>query len=118
MLNLTLLLFLKWDQDSNMLQTLSLIFMLIIVNIFNLLLCEPATRMSNHFDKFDEELHQCDWYLLPIELRRMYMVFLSETQNSIQITSYGGITCERETTKKVFAFYGNIFKIHSIYIRL
>lgn len=61
-----------------------------------------GTRVTIQFELFSNEFRQCDWYLLPIEMRRMYMIFLLDTQNPIRLLSYANITCERETSKKVF----------------
>lgn len=57
--------------------------------------------MTNQFEGFNVELSQCDWYLLSIEMRRMYVIFVSDTQHSIKILSYANIACERDTSKKV-----------------
>lgn len=72
------------------------------VSIGIILLCEPGARMTIEFEMFEENLNQCDWYTLPIEMQQMYMIFLSNTQSPIQMSSYGGIVCDRETLKKVF----------------
>lgn len=64
-------------------------------------LCESGARMTSQFDVFREELSLCDWYLLPTKVQQMYMVFLSDTQNPIKMSSYANITSERETFKKV-----------------
>lgn len=69
--------------------------------IFVLLLCEPGTRMTNEFQAFGDELSQCEWYLLSIEMQRMYLIFSMDTQNPIKMMSYANIACERETSKKV-----------------
>lgn len=92
---------LKWDEDSNLFETVFLVIVLIFINLFNFLLCESGARMTSQLETFDEKFSQCDWYLLPIELKQMYTIFLSDTQNSIKLTSYAGITCERNTSKKV-----------------
>lgn len=65
------------------------------------MICEPGARMTQQYELYGEEIGQCDWYLLSIEMQRMYMVFVSDTQNSMKIFSYGNITCDRETPKKV-----------------
>lgn len=101
----------KWADVSNLLETVALVVMLnsIVTGIF--LLCEPGARMSTKFEMFSEELEQCDWHLLPIEIQRMYIIFLSDSQQPVMMSSYGGIMCERETSKKVLSIYGRI-QIH------
>lgn len=91
----------KWADDSSAFQILLLLFVLFWTIIFIFILCEPGARMTYQFVAFGEELSRCDWYLLSIELQRMYMIFLSETQNPMKMLCYGNITCDRDTTKKV-----------------
>lgn len=57
--------------------------------------------MTDKFEVFGEKIAACNWYLLPIEMQRMYLIFLANVQNPILMTSYGGITCERGTSKRV-----------------
>lgn len=66
------------------------------------IICEPGHFCTELFERFEDDLSQCDWYALPAELKRMYIVFLLDTQNPVNIYSYGGIVCGRETSKKVF----------------
>lgn len=69
--------------------------------------------MTTEFEMFEDELIQCEWYLMPIEMQRMYIMFLANTQNPIEISSYGGLVCSRETLKKVFTieFLDGAFKL-------
>lgn len=76
-------------------------YMLILDTSFVFIIGEPGYFCVKQFEMFDDELGQCDWYLLTIELQRMYMILLSETQNPKKISSYGGIACDRNTSKKV-----------------
>lgn len=65
------------------------------------LLCEPGMLMTHQFELFGEELARCNWYALPIEMQRIYALFLSDSQHPIEMTGYGGITCDRDTAKRV-----------------
>lgn len=62
--------------------------------------------MTTKFELVEKEIGEFDWQLLSIEMRRMYMVFLSDTQHPRQLTSYGNIICDRETPKKVSKLSG------------
>lgn len=73
--------------------------------IFIFLFCESGARMTNQFEKFNGEITRCNWYLLSIETRRMYMVFLSNAQNPMRMRSYANITCQRETAEMVKLFW-------------
>lgn len=85
----------------NLFELLAIFLVLIWMIIFLFLLCEFGERMTNRFEMFDDELCRCDWYLLPIEIRRMYMIFKSDTQHPVNICSFFNITCEREIFKLV-----------------
>lgn len=69
--------------------------------VLTLAFCDPGQRVTNQFEEFGEELSRCDWYSIPIEIQRIYLIFLSDTQQPKIIQSYGGIACTRDTCKKV-----------------
>lgn len=91
----------KWTDDSNNVETFGLVILPFMILAYIFLLCEPGMMMTGRFEMFGEELGRCAWYLFPVELQRVYMVFLSDVQNSIRISCYGNITCERDTSKRV-----------------
>lgn len=93
--------FLKWSDDSNLFKIALLFSVLIWMLIFISLICEPGARFTIQFEMVEDKLSECDWYLLPIEMQQMYIIFLSNIQNSLKMLSYADITCERETLKKV-----------------
>ena len=68
---------------------------------FIFMICEPGERMSNEFDVFGEELGRCNWYLLSPEMQRIYLIFLLDTQQPVNMKSYGNVLCTRDTFKKV-----------------
>lgn len=72
------------------------------VYVLNLAICEPGQRVTEQFDQLHEELNRCEWNELSIEMRRMYLIILSDTQQSVNIKSYAGIACTRDTLKKSF----------------
>lgn len=72
--------------------------------------------MINQFIILNDELNRCDWYLLSIELQRMFVVFLLDTQNPIKMLSYANISCERETFKKVDIIQNKYISNNSIFI--
>lgn len=68
---------------------------------FNLIVCEPGERVTNRFDRFSLKFGECDWSKLPLDVQRMYLIALSDTQQPKNIHSYGGIICTRDTFKEV-----------------
>lgn len=63
--------------------------------------CEFGERVDNHFNAFHDEFCQCDWYLFPIKMQRMVIIFLGTTQQPAIIQGYGNITLTRADFKKV-----------------
>lgn len=69
--------------------------------MYILMICEPGEWVAAHFEGFSKKLEQCNWHLLPIDIKRLYLIFLIDTQQPINIQCYGGILCTRDTFKKV-----------------
>lgn len=97
-------LFLKWANETNLVEVMLLLLVLIWLIFFIFLMCESGGRMTNQFVVFSNELSRCNWISLSIKMRRMYLVFLLDSQNPMKIRSYANITCERKTFKKVVWF--------------
>lgn len=53
------------------------------------------------FNRFYDELCQCDWYLYSMEMQKMYSIFLKNSQQPAIICGYANILCTREVFKKV-----------------
>lgn len=73
----------------------------VLTFIFIFIACEPGERVTEAFEQFDDELMQCNWYLLPTVIQRLYLIFLVNTQQTIHFECYGGISCTRDTSKNV-----------------
>ena len=71
------------------------------VFFYDSIICESGERVTDQFDQFGQEVERCEWNKLPIEMQRMYLIFLSDTQQPVNIRSYGGIICSRDTFKMV-----------------
>lgn len=78
----------------------------IFVTVFAV--CEIGQGVSDRFEIFEEKLTQYDWYLLPIKMQRMYLIFMAHTQQTPNIQAFGNIVCSRETFKTVSNFKGKI----------
>lgn len=57
---------------------------------------------------FDKELERCAWHTLPIQIQRMYLIFISDTQQTENIKCYGNIQCTRKTFEQVFPIEINL----------
>lgn len=91
----------KWDDNSNRIDTIIAALLAIWGVEFIFLVCEPGEWMTKQFETFSQGLEQCNWYKLSIELQQMYLIFLADAQQEKQVKAYGDIVCSRETFKKV-----------------
>lgn len=69
--------------------------------ILSFTICELGQRVTSKFKTFGENLSASNWYSLPLEFQRIYLIFLLESQQPIRIESYCEIICSRETFKRV-----------------
>lgn len=68
-------------------------------------ICEPGQRVTNQFECFGAEFGRCKWNKLPIEIQRVYLIFLTDTQQPKILQSFGGMhKCTRDTFKQVCIF--------------
>lgn len=65
--------------------------------------CELGAQVTIQFNSINEELCQGDWYLQSIEVQRMLLIFMSNTQTPA-ILGYGNIVCTRNAFKEVHNF--------------
>lgn len=79
--------------------------------------CEFGEMVTNQFYEFDDQLYQCGWYLLSMELKQSYLAFLSYTEQPANIRCFGNLLCTREVFKKVkgVALYGRKFNQTTFY---
>lgn len=68
---------------------------------FLFFICEFADMVNNQFNQFNETVSYCEWYLLSIELQRLIIVLMANTQRQTTIHGYGNIVCTRVAFKKV-----------------
>lgn len=71
--------------------------------------CEFGEMVTSQFDAYDIEIYRCGWYLLPIEMQKLFLIFKSNTQQPKIIRGYGNILCTREIFKEVNISHSFIF---------
>lgn len=99
--NFRLFFFQQSDDNSN---TAELILPIIMVGwSFTIIFfyCHFGAMVCNQFSNFDDELCQCHWYLFPVEVQKLLLIFMSDSQQSTYIRGYGGILCTRDSFKNV-----------------
>lgn len=101
--------FLSKSLDNwNLAELASTLTILIEILVVVFVICEIGESVTIQFETFEMELSQCEWFLLPIKMQRMYLIFVAHTQQEQNIHGYGNITCSRETFKKV-SFSWNMY---------
>lgn len=68
---------------------------------FILFFCEFGEMVTSKFDWYHEELCKCNWYLFPMEIQPLYLMFITNTQLPAHIRCFGNILCIRDSFKKV-----------------
>lgn len=63
--------------------------------------CEFGAMVTNQFKIFNERLCQCNWYFFPIDVQRIFLIYMLDAQDPIFISGYGNILCTRDSFKNV-----------------
>ena len=63
--------------------------------------CDFGGRMSCEFGDIDDEMLQFKWYLCPIEIQKMLLIFIPNAQQPVNFECFGSISSNRETLAKV-----------------
>lgn len=63
--------------------------------------CNFGELVTAQFERFNRRLYRYKWYSLTIEMQKMYLIFVANTQQPVILSSFARIECTRETLKKV-----------------
>lgn len=63
--------------------------------------CEMGQMVTTQHNVFEEELHQCSWYLFPMKLQRIHLIVLANAENAPTVSGFGNIECLRTSLKNV-----------------
>lgn len=66
-----------------------------------LIVCEFGHQLTSQFNRFDERLCHSKWYLLPMDLQKMLVIVMTNTQQPAYLHSYGNIELTRNSFKEV-----------------
>lgn len=89
------------SSDANLTEIMVLSMAVSWTFTFIFMVCEPGEHVTQDFNAFDKEVEQCYFYMLQNPMKRLYLIFLLDTQQSINIQCYGRILCTRNTLKQV-----------------
>lgn len=94
------------------------LFLLILSGTFGLaavfIACELAHRLTDAFNGIGHTADQLDWYLFPIEVKRMLPMVIVIAKQPVTIACFGNIICSREVFKNVSAFLLYDFNNHKL----
>lgn len=90
-----------FKMDTSRLDTIAAILEMIWSFAAIFLFCEFGEKVTERFEKFHDELWQCDWYLCSAEIQRIYLLFMVDVQQLALFKGYANIRCTREMFKKV-----------------
>lgn len=68
------------------------------------ILCTFGDLLTHQFNVFNDELCMCNWYLFPIDLQRMLLIFIINTQQPAIIHGFADTVCTRDAFKQVWRF--------------
>lgn len=92
----------KSEPVSNTIEIITPIVLTLFPIAFIFFFCEFGEMLTNQFNVFDEELCQCDWYAFPVEIQRMLVIVMINTQQTTALRGYANTFCTRDFFKKVF----------------
>lgn len=63
--------------------------------------CEAGQRFSDAFGKFSMDMVELNWYLLPMEIQRIFPTVVQLSQQEFVVQFFGDTSCSREQFKRV-----------------
>lgn len=92
---------LKSGRSSNRIDIIVIILLLFWAFSIIFLYCEIGERVTHEFNEFNEQFCQCNWYSFSIEMQRMFIIVMSNTQRPAIIQGYANTVCTRDAFKQV-----------------
>lgn len=89
------------DHGSTLIEAITFIIQAFEAFVLIFATCELGEMVNGQFNMFNVKLNQCDWYLLPVDIQRIFVLTLVNSQNPITFCAYGNIPCSRKSLKKV-----------------
>lgn len=63
--------------------------------------CELGEIIGRKCNMFDQELYECEWHAFPIELQKLMLTFMSNTQRGCVFQGCVNTVCTRDSFKSV-----------------
>lgn len=87
--------------EKNLLTLLLTVFVACYGLSILFLACELSQRLGNAFTEIDRMIEQFDWYLFPLNIRRMLPIIIAVAQEPVNLECFGSISCNRAVFQKV-----------------
>lgn len=94
---------LKLGNNFNLTEVALAVLATIISIIFIFVFCECGEMVNQQFSTFNKEFCQCNWYLFPHEMQQMFVLFMSGTNQPMQICGYANTKFTRKMFKRVIS---------------
>lgn len=79
---------------------LALVFMIAAFSA-TFVFCELGQRLTSQFDEINYELYQCEWYMFPLNIKKILPLIMNGTQQPVTLRGYGNVQCTHEALKNV-----------------
>lgn len=89
----------KLSQNADQMELMRISILLFWSIVF--IACEFGEMVTERFEYFNEAIEQCNWYLFSLDVQRVFVIVLSNTQQSIFLKGFGNIALSRDTFKRV-----------------
>lgn len=73
--------------------------------------CELSQRLGNAFTEIERIIEQFDWYLFPLNIRRLLPTIIIIAQEPVNLECFGSISCNREFFKKVCSIFSGLYSL-------
>lgn len=88
-------------KEDNTVLLLAAVFYCVWATNLVFAVCELGQRFSNAFSEIDGWIGELDWYLLPIEIKRILPTIILYVEQPFVVEFFGSMSCSREQFKKV-----------------
>lgn len=86
---------------ANMFAMIKPIILIFWSLVANFLFCEFGESVTSQCNELNDALCQCEWYLFPIDLQRMFPIIMLTAQKPNILKGFGGVSLTREAFKNV-----------------
>lgn len=91
----------QMDENANPLELIQIAFTIFWAISMLFIACEFGEMVTHRFDRLDQKLCHCKWYLFSLKMQRIYGIAMTNTQQSPIIHGFANTQCTRGSFKRV-----------------